>query len=40
MYICNNKKGLTIITVWIDNLLLFADSAENIKRIKTEILDK
>jgi hypothetical protein len=37
VYTCSNDKTIAIITVWVDNLLLFADSAESMDAMKKDI---
>ena len=36
-YTCFNENKIAIITIWIDDLLLFADSAEMMEKIKRDI---
>jgi len=37
IYTRSNKYKIAIVTIWVDNLLLFADSAESMKEIKRDI---
>jgi len=37
VYTCSNDKTIAIITVWVDDLLLFADSAESMDAMKKDI---
>jgi len=37
MYTHSKSRKMAIITVWVDDLLLFADSAENMEEIKKDI---
>lgn len=36
-YMCSVNNEIAIITIWVDDLLLFSDSAEMIKRMKKDI---
>jgi hypothetical protein len=37
VYTCSNENTTAIITVWVDDLLLFANSAESIEKMKKDI---
>ena len=40
VYMRSNTNATAIVTVWVDDLLLFADSAEHMEEIKTHIRSK
>jgi hypothetical protein len=40
VYICKDKDGIAIITVWVDNLLLFASSDKAMNKMEKEIREE